>query len=305
MQNGIKITTSYSENYSFFEIKYICMKKKNKIALVLEGGGLRGVFTGGVLDCFMDNNITFDYVCGVSAGSCNAFGYIAGNRGYSKACMMQTDKNNSFFGVRQMKESHKYVNLDKVFYDYTQQYGLDYDKFINSKVKWEFVVTNIETGKPEYLTSNNIDEALKIGTASCSLPILTSPVELNGKLYLDGGMTDSVPIQHALDLGYDKVVVVATRRKGSFSKVKKAEEPIYKQLYKKYPNFLKCVKRRTKLYKEQISLCEKLEEEGKVILIRPTLPEVSRLESDVNELSLSYYHGYTKAEEYIDAIKEF
>ena len=217
---------------------------------------------------------------------------------------MQTDKSNSFFGVRQMRESHKYVNLDKVFYDYTQMYGLDYDKFTNTKVKWEFVATNIETGKPEYLTSKNIDEALQMGVASCSLPILTPPVELNGKLYLDGGMSDSVPIQRALDLGYDKVVVVATRKKGSYSKVKKTEEPIYNSLYKKYPNFLKCVKKRTKLYKQQIELCEQLDKEGKVILIRPTLPEVSRLESDFDELSLSYYHGYTKAEEYIDRIRK-
>ena len=277
----------------------------SKIALVLEGGGLRGVFTAGVIDCFIDNDVNFDYVCGVSAGSCNTFAYVGKARGFIKKSMTQQNPKDKFFGVRQMAESHKYVNLDKVFYDYTEEFGFDYDNFINSDIKWEFVATNIETGKAEYLSSKNIRKALKMGVASCSLPILTEPVKLNGKLYLDGGMADSVPVQRALDMGYDKIVVVATRKKGSFSSVKKAEKPIYKRLYKKYPNFLKAVENRTALYRKQIELCEKLQEEGKVILIRPTIKEVKRLESDLEELNLSYYHGYTKAKEYIDQIKKW
>ena len=275
----------------------------SKIALVLEGGGLRGVFTAGVIDCFIDNDVDFDYVCGVSAGSCNTFAYVGKARGFIKKSL--TSQNDKFYGVRQMAQSHKYVNLDKVFYDYTKQFNFNYDNFINSDIKWEFVATNIETGKPEYLSSKNIKKALKMGVASCSLPILTEPVKLDGKLYLDGGMADSVPVQHALDKGYDKIVVVATRKKGSFSSVKKAEKPIYRSLYKKYPNFLKVVDNRTSLYRKQIELCEELEKQGKVILIRPTIKEVRRLESNLEELNLSYYHGYTKAKEYIDQIKEW
>lgn len=277
----------------------------NKVALVLEGGGLRGVFTAGVIDCFLDNNIEFDYVVGVSAGSCNTFAYVGKAKHFIKKCMMQEDKKNAFFGVQQMVESHKYVNLDKVFYDYTKQYGFDFNAFINSEKKWEFVATNIETGEPEYLNSNDIETAKKMGVASCSLPILTEPVEIDGKLYLDGGMADSVPIQHALDMGYDKVVVICTRRKGSYSKVKDVEKPIYNRLYKNYPNFLRTVENRTDLYRRQIEQCEQLQQEGKVILIRPTLKEVSRLESNLEELSLSYYHGYTKAEDYIEKIRNF
>lgn len=277
----------------------------NKIALVLEGGGLRGVFTAGVVDCFIDNKIDFDYVCGVSAGSCNTFAYVAKARGFVKKCLMQNDKKNSFYGVKQMMESHKYVNLDKIFYEYTEQYGFNFNNFIKSKTKWEFVASNIKTGKPEYLHSHNAEKARQMGVASCSLPILTDPVKIDGKLYLDGGMTDSVPIQHAIDKGYKKIVVVCTRKKGSFSKVKNYEKPFYKQLYKEYPNFLKAVNNRTKLYKDQITQCEELEKKGNIVLIRPTLQEVSRLESNLDELSLFYYHGYTKAEEYIEKIKEW
>lgn len=277
----------------------------NKIALVLEGGGLRGVFTAGVIDCFLDNNISFNYVCGVSAGSCNTLAYVAKARGFFKKCILQTDKRNSFFGVQQMSESHKFVNLDKVFEDYAKQYNFSYDDFIKSKTKWEFVVTNMETGKAEYMHSKDKKEVKKMGVASCSMPILTKPVEINGNLYLDGGIADSVPVLRALDKGYDKIVVVATRRKGSFSSVKPHELPIYKRLYKDYPNFIKTVKNRSSLYKKQIAECEKLEKQGKVILIRPTMQEVSRLESNLDELSMSYYHGYTKAKEYIDKIREW
>lgn len=276
-----------------------------KIALVLEGGGLRGIFTAGVIDCFLDNKIDFEYVVGVSAGACNAFAYISKSKGFIKKCMLQEDKKNSFFGVQQMVESHKYVNLDKIFYEYTEQYGFDYKQFQKSRIKWDFVATNMKTGKAEYLHSDDYDVARKMGMASCSLPILTTPIEIEDKLYLDGGIADSIPIKHALSKGYEKVVVVCTRKKGSYSKIKDIELPIYHQMYKKYPNFIKTVEKRTSLYKRQVNLCEKLEKQGSVVLIRPTLPEVGRLESDIDEISLSYYHGYTKANEYIKQIKKW
>lgn len=281
------------------------MSMRSKVALVLEGGGLRGIFTAGVIDCFLDNNIEFDYVVGVSAGSCNAFAYLAKSRSFIKNSMIQEDKKNSFFGVQQMMESGKYVNLDKVFYDYTKQSNFDFETFKNTKVNWEFVATNMNTGKADYLYSSDIKMAQEMGRASCSLPIITKPVELNGELYLDGGVADSVPIQRALDKGYEKVVVICTRRKGSYSSVKKTELPIMEGMYSKYPNFIESIKKRTALYKEQITKCEKLEKEGSVILIRPSLPEVSRLESDLDELNFSYFHGYTKAKEYINKIKEW
>ncbi|MBR4483892.1 MAG: patatin-like phospholipase family protein, partial [Erysipelotrichaceae bacterium] len=100
----------------------------SKTGLVLEGGGLRGVFTGGAIDCFLDKKIDFDYVIGVSAGSCNTFAYVGRQRGYVRSCMIQKDPANSFWGVRQMVESHKFVDLDKVFYDYTEQYNFDFNK---------------------------------------------------------------------------------------------------------------------------------------------------------------------------------
>ena len=278
---------------------------KSKLALVLEGGGLRGIFTAGVIDCFIDNDIDFDYVIGVSAGSCNAFAYIAKARSFIKKSMMQEDKRNAFYGVQQMVKSHKYVDLDKVFYDYTKQYDFDFDKFKNSKCNWEFVATNVNTGKPEYMHSDDVEMAKQMGRASCSLPAITEPVEINGQLYLDGGISDSVPIERAMSKGYDKIVVVATRKQGSYSRINKPQLALFSKIYEKYPKFIETLEVRSAMYKRQIKKCERLEQEGKVILIRPTLPEVGRLESDMDELSLSYFHGYTKAKEYIDQIKNW
>ena len=276
-----------------------------KTGLVLEGGGLRGVFTAGVIDCFLDKNIKFDYVIGVSAGSCNTFAYVGKQRGYIRSCMIQKDPRNSFWGIQQMVESHRFVDLDKIFYDYTEQYGFDFERFIENPIEWEMVVSNINTGEPEYLSTKDIEESRVIGKASCSMPGLTSPVEINGNLYLDGGICDSIPIKRALEKGCDRLVIVLTRKKGNYSHFNEAALALFKRLYGKYPALYEALEARTKLYRDQVDLAEKLEEEGRAIIIRPNMQEVARLESNEDELLMSYYHGYTKAKEYIDTIRTF
>jgi len=276
-----------------------------KTGLVLEGGGLRGVFTGGAIDCFIDLKIDFDYVIGVSAGSCNTFAYVARQRDYARNCMIQKDRFNSFWGVPQMMESHKLVDLDKIFYDYTEQYNFDFDAFIKNPIEWEMVVSNINTGKAEYMHTDDIERSRIIGKASCSMPGLTAPVEIDGQLYLDGGICDSIPVQRALDQGCDRLVVILTRKKGSYSRTSEAAMMLYRRIYSNYPLFLKALEDRTQLYKDQVALAEKLEEEGRAIIIRPTFKEVGRLESNEDELTTSYFHGYTKAKEVKDRIFEF
>lgn len=276
-----------------------------KTGLVLEGGGLRGVFTAGVIDCFLDKKIEFDYVIGVSAGSCNTFAYVGKQRGYIRSCMIQKDPRNSFWGVQQMVESHKFVDLDKIFYDYTEQYGFDFESFITNPIEWEMVVSNINTGKAEYLSTKDIDTSRMIGKASCSMPGLTSPVEIGDSLYLDGGICDSIPIERALLKGCDRLAIVLTRKKGNYSHFNEAALALFRRLYGRYPALYQALEARTKLYHDQVDLAEKLEEEGKAIIIRPSMQEVARLESNEDDLLMSYYHGYTKAKEYIDTIRTF
>ncbi|MCR4854767.1 MAG: patatin family protein [Erysipelotrichaceae bacterium] len=275
-----------------------------KTGLVMEGGGLRGVFTGGAVDCFLDYDIDFDYVVGVSAGSCNTFAYVAKQKGYARSCMIQSDRFNSFWGVPQMVESHKLVDLDKIFYDYAEQYGFDFEAFISNPIEWEMVVSNIETGKAEYMHTDDIERSRIIGKASCSMPGLTDPVDIDGKLYLDGGICDSIPVQRALDQGCERLVIVLTRKKGRFSATSDAAMLIFKRLYARYPLFLKALEDRAQLYRDQVALAEELEAQGKAVIIRPTFKEVARLESNEDELLTAYYHGYTKAKEYLDRIRE-
>ena len=277
----------------------------SKTALVLEGGGLRGIFSSGVVDCLIDQGIVLDYAVGVSAGACNTFAYVASRRGYGKACMSVGTGMDSYYGFPQVISSHRLVDLDKIFYEYTEKFHFSFEDFMNSPIRWEVVLSNLRTGQAEYHTTRDIERARLLGKASCSIPAMTSPVEIDGELYLDGGICDSIPLQHALDMGYDKVVVVLTRKKGNYSKVSDASLMLFKRLYGAYPNFLEAAKRRGDMYKEQVALCEQLEKEGKIILIRPTMQEVGRLESDENKLSMFYYHGYTKAKEYVAQIREW
>ena len=275
----------------------------SKVALVLEGGALRGIFTAGVVDCFLEHNIHFDYVVGVSAGACNLMSMVSRQPHFFKQVVLETGKQETFYGLREMAQSHKLLNLNKIFNEYTYTHGFDIKKVVDSKTKWDMVVTNIETGKAEYLHTKDEAKARIIGTASCSIPVLTDPVEIDGHMYSDGGSADSIPLQRAIDMGYDKFVVVCTRKKGNFSKTSDTAMPILKRKYKDYPNLIKTLEERGSRYKRQISMVEKYAKGKDLILIRPTMQEIGSLESDADELSLSYYHGYTKAEEYISDIK--
>ncbi|MBQ2509698.1 MAG: patatin family protein [Erysipelotrichaceae bacterium] len=276
-----------------------------KTALVLEGGGLRGVFSAGVIDCFLDHDIRFDYVIGVSAGACNAMAILGKQKRYFWSIINTVSGRNSFYGVSQMVDSHRFVNLDKIFYEYTEQFHFDFDTLMNNPAEWEMVVSNIETGKAEYMTTKDLDRLRVIGKASCSLPIITDPVNIDGQLYLDGGICDSIPIEHVLEKGFDRIVVVLTRKKGNYSHTNEPTKAIIRRIYSAYPNLIKAMYDRGDLYRNEVAMCEQLEQEGKVILIRPTMKEIGRLESDENEISLSYFHGYTKAKENIEAIKKW
>ena len=277
----------------------------NKIGLGLEGGALRGVFSSGVIDCFLDNGVEFDYVVGVSAGCCNLYQYVAKNRGYFKRCMMPKNPFDSFYGVSQMIVSHKFVDLDKVFDEYALEYDFSYEEFVKNKVDWEAVVSNIDTGKAEYMHTDDAERSKLIGKASCSMPGLTSPVEIDGQFYLDGGICDSIPVMRALENGCDKVVIVLTRKKGNYSSFNEPTRLFFKRMFSDHPEFLKALMERSDLYKDQVELSEKLETQDKAIIIRPTMQEVGRLESNEDDLSLSYYHGYTKAKEYLDKINSW
>ncbi|HCF82729.1 MAG TPA: hypothetical protein DER68_01810, partial [Ruminococcaceae bacterium] len=227
-----------------------------KTGLILEGGALRGIFTAGVLDRLMEEGINFPYVIGVSAGGGNAMSYVSCQVG--RTCrMINVPKNDSYFGLRQFLGSRKLINLDKMAYEYPyKQFPFDFDTYYNSGIETEYVCTCLETGKAEYFSEYEDNERLlTIAKATCSLPMLCAPVEMDGKHCLDGSIADSIPIERALDMGCDKLVIILTKPglntpPTDYSKFK----TVLNSMYKKYPNFIEACMTRVERYEETVKL---------------------------------------------------
>jgi len=261
--------------------------------MVLEGGALRGVFTAGVLDYFMEKGLKFPYVVGVSAGACNLLGYAAHQIGYTKNCMIQKDAKNQYFGVNQVIHAKTIVNLDRIFYEYPyNQLPFDFQAFFHSDIHTEFVVTNCATGQAEYLHESHDKHRLgTLGKASASVPLFSKMVELDGKKYLDGSLSDSIPIARAIKQGFLRNIVILTRRRGVMPIMNYYQRILYQTFYKDFPELLDAIFNRPAMYERQLKLLDCLQEEGKVFVIRPEITEIKRFETDPDKLEAYYNHG--------------
>lgn len=276
----------------------------SKIGLVLEGGSFRGIFTAGVLDSLLDHDISFPYVIGVSAGSGNAVNYIARQKGRTKKVITHENAD-AYYGLNTIRNTHKVLDLDKMLsYD---QMPLDFEGFFAADVQSEFVATNCEIGVPEYLSAGkDKDRLVTVCKASCSVPLMCSPVKLDGKAFLDGSITDSLPYDRAFFNGCDKVVVVQTRRKGEmptdYSKMRLLLNVCYRN---SYPRIAEAMIDRRMAYDKQIRKLEELEAEGKAFVIRPEISSIGHFENDVEKINDFYCHGYEQMEKYLDKLQEF
>lgn len=278
-----------------------------KTGLILEGGAVRGIFTAGVLDRLMEDGIFFPYVIGVSAGGGNAMSYVSRQKG--RTCrMINVPRSESYYGFRQFIESRRVINLDKMAFEYPyKQFPFDFDTYFNSGILTEYACTCMETGEAEYFSeSSDRDRLLNICKATCSLPMLCSPVELDGKHYLDGSIADSIPIEHALDMGCEKLVIILTKPDGNtvptdYSKFRS----VIHMLYKQYPAFEEACMTRVERYWKTVELMEELEEQGRLIIFRPTLAAISKFEKDNEKIMASYHDGYNQADDRLDELTEF
>lgn len=264
--------------------------------IVLEGGATRGVFTSGVLDYLMEQEVYFSHVIGVSAGACNAVDYVSGQIGRTRDCMIPKDKEyNYYYGFREFIKEKSILDMDLVFDKYPNEiYPFDYDTYFASEMTCELVTTNCETGRAEYMTEKSDRQRLmKICRASSSMPLVSPIVNIDGVPYLDGGLSDSIPVRRALKIGNGKIVLVLTRNPGYRKKpVSRAAANLYKSAYRKYPKLAKASIYRNVMYNRTMEFIERLEEEEKIFLIRPMIPTVSRLEKDYDVLMNFYEHGY-------------
>lgn len=273
-------------------------------ALVLEGGGMRGVFTSGVLDAFMKHKVWFPFCVAVSAGACNGLSYAS--RQARRARVSNID----------MLAKYKYIGIDHLIkqgtiFDSFLLYDLfpnkiipyDYKTYYENPMRFEMVTTNCLTGQAEYLSEHdgNDKRLLCICQASSSLPYVSKIVTVDGKPMLDGGIVDSIPVQHAFDVGYKKCVVVMTRNKGYRKTGKDMKVP--KFIYRQYPRLRVVLSRRLREYNKQLEYVEQLEDEGKIMCIRPERPlEVDRIEKDVHKLERLYNEGFTIGDQFCKSI---
>lgn len=267
------------------------------LGLVLEGGGMRGVFTSGALDYMLDRDLRFAYGVSVSAGACNGLSFMSRQRGRAKATNIDLLDKYHYIGLKYLWTQHSILDAQTI-YDTIPNRVLpfDYAACFANPMTFEMVTTDCRTGLPCYLTERTDRERLvRIARASSSLPFVCPIVDIDGHPMLDGGIVDSIPVDRAIATGHPRNVVVLTRNRGYRSTDRDIKMPRF--IYRNYPRLRVALSKRHACYNAQLDLVERLEDEGRVIAIRPEHPlEVGRLERDIKKLTALYDEGYACAE---------
>lgn len=262
--------------------------------LVLEGGAFRGLFTAGVLDALLDIGADFKYVIGVSAGATNAYSYVSKQKGRNLEIMERFINHKRYVGYGNLIRCRSIMDLDFVFDEIPNKYCIfDYDTFYKYTGKMLVGAFNIESGEVEYFDKDSLDDKNMILRASCAIPLMFPFAKINGKLYADGGLKDSIPIKKSIADGNKKNIIVLTRNEGYVKKQSRANEFTYKLYKKKYPMLAEVLNNRYSEYNEQVKFCKELEKKGEAIIIRPTIKmDISRFERNKEKLKAIYKNGY-------------
>ena len=268
----------------------------DKAGLILEGGGMRGVFTCGVLDNFMDRKIRFPYTIGVSAGACNGLSFMSNQRGRAKFSNIDLLEKYDYIGLKYLFTKRNIMDFDLLFHTFPNEIiPYDYEGYAACPERYEMVTTSCETGEACYYEEKeNPERIIDIVKASSSLPFVCPIAYVDGKPMLDGGITDSIPLLRARSLGYTQNLVVLTRNRGYRKSGKDIKIPSF--IYRKYPKLREALSYRGKLYNEQLDLIERLEDAGELVVIRPEQPvQVDRIERNKEKLLALYEEGYQLA----------
>lgn len=276
------------------------MRTVRNTGLVLEGGGMRGVFTSGVLDAFMKHDLYFKYVVAVSAGACNGLSYMSRQPRRARISNIDMLAKYDYIGLRHLV-TQGCIFDPKLLYDRfpNELVPFDYDTFFRNEALFEMAVTNCRTGRVEYLSEHGGDRQrlIDICRASSSLPYVSKIVEVDGEPYLDGGIIDSIPVERAMSMGYSHNVVIMTRNRGFRNSSRDLKIPKY--FYRSYPRLRVALSHRVAVYNAQLEQVERMEDEGLITVIRPQRPmEVGRMEKDVKKLEALYEEGFRLGEQF-------
>ena len=276
-----------------------------KVGLVLEGGAMRGMYTAGVLDVFLDNNIKVDGIVGVSAGVLFGVNYLSKQKGRAIRYNKKFASDKRYMGVESFLKTGNIVNKEFAYYEVPFKLDVfDQKTYEESNTDFYATITNIETGKPEYIKIKNVFEQMELLRATSAMPFVSKIVDLDGKKYLDGGISDSIPIEKCKELGYEKIIVVLTRpieyRK------KKANNTLTKIKYSKYPNLVNSINNRYKNYNYSVEKIIDMENKKEIFVIRPSkYLHIKRIERDENKLQEMYDLGVKDCKTLLNDLKEY
>lgn len=274
--------------------------------LILEGGGMKGAYTSGVLDFFLDKEIEFEKVYGVSAGACNMCSYLSKQRGRAFAVTVDYLQDKNYCSAYSLVKTGDLFGADMCYRKIPEELNpYDYEEFERYPGKAYAVVTNIETGRPEYIQIKDMHRDIEAVRASASLPIVSRNVSFRGSLYLDGGIVDGIPIKRSILGGTEKNVVVMTKEIG-YRREPSSMLSVIKMKYRKYPKVYELMKNRHLIYNDTLDFMEWQEKLGRVFVIRPSRSStVGRIEKDKEKLRVLYRMGYKDAANSYDALQDY
>lgn len=276
-----------------------------KTGLVLEGGGMRGLYTAGILDVFLENGIRFDGVIGVSAGAIHGCSYLSGQMGRSIRYYKNYCGDPRFMSWQSFLKTGDFVGVDFCYHELPEKLDVyDNEAFKSCGVPFYVVCTNVETGRAEYIPITDMNAQIDYLRASASLPYFSRIVEIEGKKYLDGGCTDSIPVEEFRRMGYGKNVIILTRP----AEYRKKEElrALPNLVYRRYPNFIRALHERHKEYNQTAARIKMLERSGTAFVIRPEKAlDIGRLESDPEKVQEIYDLGRADARKQLEQMKQW
>ena len=278
-----------------------------KTGLVLEGGGMRGLFTAGVMDVMMEHGIRFDGIVGVSAGASFGCNYKSHQIGRVLRYNVRFKDDPRYMGLRSLLRTGNLVADEFSYHTLPKKLDVfDFDTYNSDPTEFHVVCTDVETGKPAYHRLDCMDDkGLEWIRASASMPLVSKPVNIDGKLLLDGGISDSIPLRYFQEQGFERNLVILTQPKGFFKKRTKLM-PLFHLFSPRYPAIVQAMSRRHLMYNEELAYLEEQERLGKILLIYPqdTLP-IGRTEQNETKMRRVYAMGRAKAEEMLSAIQAF
>ncbi len=272
--------------------------------IVLEGGTFRPIFSAGVMDALLENELMFDYCIGVSAGISNGFSYISKQKGRNLEVLLSHRNDKRYISRRNFLKCRSLFGLDFVYDEIPNKlHPFDWHTFNNYKGRVLVGVTNAKTGESEYLDGLKSDLGFTMLRATCAMPIFFPAIEIDKEYYYDGGLIDPIPIKKSMEDGNQKNLILLTRPKGYQKEYGRENDIVIRMMKRKYPNLEHVIKNRHKVYNETISLCEELEKDNKAVILRPEY-SLNSMEKSTDILKENYMHGYRMAYENLDRIKE-